>query len=168
MDYKEEKFRLERGGKQCDPISPQVFICLLEHTFRKVNLCNHTNLNCIVIKLNKLRFADYIYLFASYDGEIQEMVNEPTKLSTDVGLRIDTKNTKAITNRATREIKLEGEYLEYVPEYISIRQLVSFHDNSEKEVKRSTGMAWDKFKSQGLTPAIKYQKPERKTSWRPE
>jgi hypothetical protein len=96
------------------------------------------------------------------------LVNEPTKLSADVGLRIDKKNTKAIKNRATGEIKLKGEDLEYVPEYISIRQLVSFHDNSGKEVKMRTGMAWDKFKSQGLTPAIKYQKPERKTSWRPE
>jgi hypothetical protein len=28
---------------------------------------------------------------------MQEMVNEPTKLNTDAGLRIDTKNTEVIT-----------------------------------------------------------------------
>ena len=116
MDSEEEKFKLEREGKQCDPISPQVFTCLLEHIFRKVNCCNKTSLNCNVINQNKWRYADDIALFASSSGEMQEMVNEPTKLSTDVGLQIDTKNTKAITNRAAGEIKLKGENLEYVPE----------------------------------------------------
>jgi hypothetical protein len=44
---------------------------------------------------------------------MQEMVNEPTKLNTDAGLRIDTKNTEVITNRAAREIKLNIIDLEF-------------------------------------------------------
>jgi len=44
------------------------------------------------------------------------MVNEPTKLSIDAGVRIDTKKTEVITNRVAREIKLNGIDLEYVPE----------------------------------------------------
>lgn len=44
------------------------------------------------------------------------MVKEPPKLSTDAGLRIDTKNTEVITNRAAREIKIKVLDLEYVPE----------------------------------------------------
>jgi hypothetical protein len=47
---------------------------------------------------------------------MKELVNEPTKLSTDAGLRTDTKNTEVITNRATRKITLKVIYLEYVPE----------------------------------------------------
>jgi hypothetical protein len=42
------------------------------------------------------------------------MVNDPTKLSTDAGLIIDTKNTEIITNRAARENKLKVRDLEYV------------------------------------------------------
>jgi hypothetical protein len=47
---------------------------------------------------------------------MKEMVNEPTKLSTDAGLRIDTKNTEVILNRAARELKLKVIDLEHVPE----------------------------------------------------
>jgi hypothetical protein len=36
MDSEGEKFRLETGGKQSHPFSPQVFTCLLEHIFRKL------------------------------------------------------------------------------------------------------------------------------------
>ena len=54
--------------------------------------------------------------FASSNGEMEEMVNEPTKLSVGAGLRIDTKNTEVITIRAAREIKLKVIDLEYVPE----------------------------------------------------
>jgi hypothetical protein len=51
------------------------------------------------------------------------MVNELTKLSTDAGLQIITKNTKVITNRNQIEIKLNGDALERVPEYTHLGQL---------------------------------------------
>jgi hypothetical protein len=47
---------------------------------------------------------------------MQEMANEPTKLSTDDVLRFDTKNTEVITNRGAREINLKVIDLDYVPE----------------------------------------------------
>jgi hypothetical protein len=56
-------------------------------------------------KLTNLRFADYGVLFANYKAELQEMVNEVTKLSID-GLQIDTKKTKVMTNSAEIEIGL--------------------------------------------------------------
>jgi hypothetical protein len=46
----------------------------------------------------------------------------------------------------------------------SVRHLISLRDNPRKEVKRMTGMVWNKLKSLGFTPAVKYQKLERNTS----
>jgi hypothetical protein len=40
-----EEFRLERGVKKGDPISPKLFTCLLEHVFRILNWSNKHGLN---------------------------------------------------------------------------------------------------------------------------
>jgi len=40
-------------------------------------------------KLIKLRFADDTVLFTNSNGEVQDSVNELTKLSTDCGLQIE-------------------------------------------------------------------------------
>jgi len=80
------------------------------------NWSNKTILNFNGRKLKKSRFADEIAIFDSSNVEMQEMVKVPPKLSADAGVRIDTKNTKVITNRAAREIKLKVLDLEYVLE----------------------------------------------------
>jgi hypothetical protein len=80
-----------------------------------MNRSNKTSLNFNGRKLNKSRFTENTAIFASSNGEMQEAVNKPTKLSTDAGLQIDTKNTEVITNRVAKEIKLKEEDLECVP-----------------------------------------------------
>jgi hypothetical protein len=67
-------------------------------------------------------------------------VNEPTKLSTYAGLQINTKKSKVMGHGAKIEIKLKGEALEYVPEYTYLGQLMSFRDDSGKQIKRMIGM----------------------------
>jgi hydrogenase maturation factor len=86
--------------------------------------------------MTNLRFADNVVLFANSCGELQETVNEVTKLCTDAGLQIITQKTKVMTNITEIEIKLNGEALEYVPEYTHLGQLMSFQDNSGREIKR--------------------------------
>jgi len=63
-------------------------------------------------------------LFANYNGERQEMVKELTELSTDSSQQIDTKKTKVMKNSNEVEIKLNGESLDYVPEYAHRGQTV--------------------------------------------
>ena len=81
-------------------------------------------LNINGTKLTNVGFADDVVLFASFNGELQETVNEPTKLSTYAGLQINAKKTKVMGNGAKIEIKLKGEALEYVPEYTYLGQLM--------------------------------------------
>lgn len=102
--------------------------------------------------------AEYIVLFANQNGELQQTVKELTKLSTDAGSQINTKKTKVTTNSAEIEIKLNAEAFEYVPEYTYVGQLISFSDNPGKGVKKLICMAWNKFKSLGITLAEKVPK----------
>jgi hypothetical protein len=73
--------------------------------------------------------------FVKSNGKIQEMINKLTKLNTDAGLQIKAKNIKVMVNSAEIEIKLNGETLEYVPECTYLGQLISFRNNTGKDIK---------------------------------
>ena len=77
---------------------------------------------------------------ANNSGEIQETVNEPTELNTDARLKINKKKTELMTNSTDTYIKLNGEALDYVAEYIHVGQMISLRDNSGKEIKRRVGV----------------------------
>jgi len=63
------------------------------------------------------------------------MMNELTKLNTDAGLQIKAKNIKVMVNNAEIEIILNGETLECVSECTYLGQLISFRDNTGKDIK---------------------------------
>jgi len=86
IDSEGEKFRLEREVKQGDPISPELLTHVLELIFRKLNWSNICSLNINGRKLTNLKFACDRVLFAKSNEELQEMMNELTKLSIDAGL----------------------------------------------------------------------------------
>ena len=100
------------------------------------NWSNKTILNFKGRKLNKSSFEDEIAIFDSSNGEMQEMVKVPPKLSADAGVRIDTKNTEVITNTAAREIKLKVLDLEYVLENNW------YHSVTTQEKKSKRGVEW--------------------------
>ena len=64
-------------------------------------------------KLVNLSCADNTVLFANSNDELQKTVNELTKLRTDGGLQI---KDKIMPNSTETETKLNGEFLDYVPE----------------------------------------------------
>ena len=61
------------------------------------------------------------------DGEIIRSAR--SRLSTDVGLQISTKQTKLMANSAEIGIKLHGEALERVPEHTNVGQLIPLRSN---------------------------------------
>jgi hypothetical protein len=52
-----------------------------------------------------------------------------------------------VCKKSEIEIKLKEKALEYVAEYTYLRQLISFRDNSGKEIKMSVEIACYNFKS---------------------
>src|SRR6218665_517752 len=71
--------------------------------------------------VNNLRFADDIDLVAEDDGWLQELTDEVHSSSQRFGLKINVEKTKTMTigkQQKTVEIKIEGETLEQVTEFI--------------------------------------------------
>ena len=69
-------FRIERGVKQGDPLSPKLFTCLLENQFRKIDWDNKYGISINGRRLTNLRFADDIVLFAKTGRELENMIHD--------------------------------------------------------------------------------------------
>ncbi|GBP70293.1 Retrovirus-related Pol polyprotein from type-1 retrotransposable element R2 [Eumeta japonica] len=70
-----ETFKIERGVRQGEPLSPKLFSAVLENVFRKLHW-NHYGLDIDGRKLNHLGFADDIILFDENPSKIQVMIEE--------------------------------------------------------------------------------------------
>lgn len=144
MDKEGAPFKLLRGVKQGDPLSPKLFNCLLEETFRKLDWRDY-GIEINGTRLTNLRFADDIVLFAHTAAEITAMLNELQNLCRKVGLLINLKKTKIMTNDREIQVQVDSQTIDYVQEYVYLGQSVSFRDSSQKEVTRRISLAWKKF-----------------------
>ena len=95
--------------------------------------------------LSNLRFADDVVLFARKPGDLQTMLQALSNSSRKTGLEMNMNKTKVMTNRQPSPIQVDSAYLQYVPEYIYLGQLVSFKQTMEKELKRRIAIAWRTF-----------------------
>lgn len=137
-------FKIERGVRQGDPISPSLFTAVLEEVFRNLNIDN-LGLNIDGEILTNLRFADDIALFASSSDEMCEMIKQLAEGCKNIGLEINEQKTKVMTNANQNEIRLEGQKIEYVEDYIYLGQLLSFRNKQDKEIARRVANGWKKF-----------------------
>ena len=140
-----KEFKIKRGVKQGDPLSPKLFTSLLEHQFRKIEWKNEYGINIDGHKLTHLRFADDIVVFATSAQILKEMMNDIDTVSREAGLTLNTTKTKVMTNTIEDPIQLNQVPLEYVQQYIYLGQNISPNSNTEKEISRRIGLAWRKF-----------------------
>lgn len=139
-------FKIERGVKQGDPISPKLFTCLLEQVFRKLD-CGKKRygLNINGKRLTNLRFADDIVLFAKTGKEMEYMLKDLNGKSEEVGLKMNPGKTKLMSLSGKTAISLNGTTIEYTDEYTYLGQSISLTKRGEKEIRRRVAMAWGKF-----------------------
>ena len=157
-----ETFRISRGVKQGDPISPKLFSAVLEQIFRKLKWDNRFGININGRKLSHLRFADDIVLFAKSANELQIMMKDLWDHSKTVGLSMNEKKTVLMTNHKEREVVINGVKMSYVNKYIYLGQTVTFHNRADEEVEKRTTMAWNKFWSLSFILLDKNQKMDMK------
>ncbi|KAJ2946424.1 hypothetical protein O0L34_g12464 [Tuta absoluta] len=137
-------FKIGRGVRQGDPLSPKIFIAVLEFILKKINW-SHTGIRINSTYLNHLCFADDIVLFSENAQELENTLQSLHKASKEIGLEINFEKTKIMTNHTKTLIKVEEDSIEYVDEYIYLGKLVSFDDTDKKEIDRRITTAWNRY-----------------------
>lgn len=141
-----KKFRIEKGVRQGDTLSPLLFITLLESMCKKINW-ESMGINIDGEKISHLRFADDIVLISEDVREAQNMLNILNKKSEEIGLKINTGKTQFMTNLVlSRNITLNDNYLQQVSTYKYLgHEICIGRDNQTLEIQRRIGLTWAAF-----------------------
>ena len=127
------KFAIEKGVRQGDPFSPNLFNRVLEEIFRNLNWENKG----LAIKkwgdnlfeytrLNNLRFADDIVLIARNEKELEGMAEDLRRESNEMGLTMNLTKTKIMSNiKNLNSVELNGTKIESVKKYRYLGQILS-------------------------------------------
>lgn len=97
IDKRGPVFTVTNRIKQRDPMSSNIFSCVLEEIFSQLDW-EGNGIQVGVCYLNNLRFADYIILLSTNRNELQEMVRELEKASKQGGLEINIKKTQCMND----------------------------------------------------------------------
>lgn len=107
---------------------------------------DHEGLNINGEKLNHLRFADDLILFAECPIKLEQMLQQLSDQSAEAGLTMNTAKTKIMTNSSqTHTITVNSEKIEYVEEYVYLGQLIAAEDTMHKEIKRRIANTWKRY-----------------------
>ena len=156
-------FSLERGVKQGDPMSPLLFIAVMEVIFRRLksrwNKLNHRRSGQyygIVVDnktspLTNLRFADDVLLFAASPSDAAKMISDLDQEASKFGLKLHLGKTVLLTNRVANRpsvVKSRGLSLKVVASDESERYLgrkLSTTEYHAAEFANRLASAWAAF-----------------------
>ncbi|GFO49213.1 endonuclease-reverse transcriptase [Plakobranchus ocellatus] len=87
-----EAFEIQRGVRQGDPMSPKLFITVVEQVFKEADLKYGINIDGEYLR--GLRSADYVALCTEKEEETEEHLERLNNESKKVGLKIHRGKTK--------------------------------------------------------------------------
>lgn len=145
LESRGDDIKIERGVRQGDPMSPKLFITVLQYIFENLKWENK-GIKVNKEHLNHLRFADDIVLISESAKELQDMVSALVRESSKIGLELNATKTKIMTNSSYKPININEKDLEYVDSYIYLGKQISFSKTcNEEEIERRKNIAWKKF-----------------------
>jgi len=142
-----DEFKIEKGVRQGDCLSPILFTAVLEEVFKTLDW-KKKGLRINGEYLSHLRFADDIVLFASNTEDLTSRLEELNSAGQKIGLRMNLKKTKVMYNSFAGQepVKLEEMPLDICSEYTYLGQLVTTGENSRmNEVNRRIKLGWSAF-----------------------
>ena len=142
-----EKFKLGRGARQGDNISPKLFTSCLQRAI--INNINWENKGVRIDGeyLSHLILADDIVLIANSTSKLQEMLQDIHDISKPVGLKMHLGKTKIMCNKHVNkdDVSADGKKIEEVDSYVYLGQMVTQDHDQPQEMKRKIGQGWSAF-----------------------
>ena len=142
-----EKFKLGRGARQGDNISPKLFTSCLKHAIiSKINWENK-GVRIDVEYLSHLFVADDIVLIANSISKLQEMLQDIHDISNPVGLKMHLGKTEIMCNKHVHkdDVIVDGKKIEEVDSYVYLGQMVTKDHDQVQEMKRRIGQGRSAF-----------------------
>lgn len=138
-------FHIGRGVKQGDPLSPKLFICILDSIIKRLDWHKkgvHINRQI----LNHLRFVDDLVLLSESRLQLQIMLDSLNTASRKTGLEMNLSKTMVMTNSTHKRISVDNEMLKYTNNYIYLGKQMGFdRKNNELELERRAQNTWNKY-----------------------
>ncbi|HEG7136645.1 TPA: hypothetical protein SFG11_002777, partial [Staphylococcus aureus] len=142
-----DEFKIEKGVRQGDCLSPILFTAVLEEVFKELEW-EGKGIRINGEYISHLRFADDIVLFANNGEDLASRLQQLNMVGKKVGLRINLTKTKVMYNSFSEQvpITLQEMPVEVCSEYVYLGQLVATGENSRlKEVNRRVKLGWSAF-----------------------
>uniref|UniRef100_A0A8C5SVF9 Reverse transcriptase domain-containing protein n=1 Tax=Laticauda laticaudata TaxID=8630 RepID=A0A8C5SVF9_LATLA len=132
-----DRFKIEKGVWQGCLLSPCLFNLDAEHIMRKTGLDESKVAIKIALRnINNLRYADDTTLLAESKQELKSLLMRVKKESTKVGLKLNIKKTKIMVSSPLNSLKIDGEEMEVVTDFIFLRSKISADGDCSQEIKR--------------------------------
>lgn len=139
------EIKIERGIRQGDPLSPTLFIAVLEHKMRDLQW-EGRGITVSPKNLTHLCFADDIVLISDMASNLQYMLTTLHTASKDVGLGISLQKTKIMTNYNETPMYIDNTEIAYVQNFVYLGKEISFNpSNNIEEIDRRIKKTWNKF-----------------------
>lgn len=136
---------IRRGVRQGETLSPKLFSACVEDVFQKIDW-SVKGVSINGDRLSHLRFADDIVIFSHTRKQAEEMLQELSNESGQIGLEINRSKTFAMTNRTRRPILLDAQPIQYCDNFIYLGRRVSFDQSTSRELQRRIQSGWAAFK----------------------
>jgi hypothetical protein len=138
------EFKIERGVRQGDPISPKLFTAAIEDIFKTADL--QSGINIDGEQLRDLRFADDVALCTEDTTQMETNLTILNEESKKVGLKIHKDKTKYMTNyETTQQIRMEDKAIEKVTQYKYLGQTIQTENQMLNEINIRLRAGWSCF-----------------------
>jgi hypothetical protein len=141
-----DPFRIEKGVRQGDTISPKLFTATLEEAFRKIDWTGF-GISINNGPLTNLRYADDVAIIGKNGSDVQAAVTKVNEETQQVGLKMNIGKCAVMFNEfcSKRPVEIEGETIKEVDKFVYLGQEINAKGDFNGEISRRIQLSWAAF-----------------------